>query len=367
MPRTNNPQFSIIIPAYNVEQYISECVESVLAQNFSDFELILVDDGSTDRTGEVCDEYLVSASSHKVFFRNLSQATAENEDARHPRRRADATSCPEKVHYATNMSTIQVIHQPNSGLSAARNAGVKAASGKYLIFLDGDDYLEKGALKTIHENLEPELDLLRFQAQEVFEGGEVTRYPEVGFATTSGTKAFRKILNYHYIENAWLYAYRREFFLENHFQYAEGCVAEDFGLTPLVIAKAERVKAISEICYSYRQRPGSITRGAASIRKRTIDIEQQLRHVIPELIKIPSSSPVLHYLVASFLTSATLLESTEFLQFYYAAKKSGWLKYIHPSSLKATPRAFFLRFFPQTFYKIYRRRDVAPQVDTNRD
>lgn len=340
MPHTNNSRFSIIIPAYNVEQYIAKCIDSVLTQNFSNFELILVDDGSTDRTGEICDKYA------KKY-----QKSRAKHDKNQPHNSIVAQNT-EKV----NSIEVKVIHQPNSGLSSARNAGVKAASGEYLIFLDGDDFLEEHALATIHKNLEPELGLLRFQAQEVFENGEVVRYPEVGFATTSGTEAFRKILNYHYIENAWLYAYQREFFLENHFQYAEGCVAEDFGLTPLIIAKARLVKGIPEICYSYRQRLGSITRGAASIQKRTIDIERQLHLIIPELTKVPDSTSVLHYLVASFLTSATLLDPTEFLRFYCAAKQAGWLKYIHPGSLRAVPRAIFLKHFPRTFYKIYRRQ-----------
>lgn len=338
----NNVRFSIIVPAYNVERYISKCIDSVLAQGFSDFELILVDDGSTDRTGKICDEYA-----------NKPQKSRDEHDKNQPHTPIVSQN-NEKVN-------IKVIHQPNSGLSAARNAGIKKASGEYLIFLDGDDFLEEHALEKIHENLKPELDLLRFQAQEVFENGEVVHYPETSFTTTSGAKAFRKISHYHYIENAWLYAYRRTFFLENHFLYAEGCVAEDFGLTPLIIAKAKLVKSISDICYDYRQRSGSITHGAASIRRRTIDIKRQLDRIIPEIAQIPDSKPILHYLVASFLTSATLLEYTEFLRFYCQAKQDGWLKYIHPSSLRAVPRAFFLKHFPRAFYKIYRRRDEAPQ------
>lgn len=322
MPRTNsNPLFSIIVPAYNVERYLPECIESILAQDFQDFELILIDDGSTDRTGEICDKY------------------------------------------AREWPAIKVIHQANSGPSA-RNAGIALARGEYLIFLDSDDFLEKETLKIIYDNLEPNLDLLRFQAQEIFENGEVARYPEIGFDTTSGTEAFRKILRYHYIENVWLYAYRREFFLENRFEYAEGCLAEDFGLTPFIIAKAERVKAISDICYNYRQRPGSIMHSSAPTTRFTADIEKQLNRIIPELAKIPDSTPVLHYLVASFLTTATTLGHTEFLQFYRTAKKAGWLKYIHPGSLRAIPRALTLKFFPKLFYYLYCH---SVQFDTNYD
>lgn len=318
MPLKNNkPLFSVIVPAYNVEQYLPECIESVLAQSCQDFELILVDDGSTDHTGKICDEYLAS----------------------------------------TNI--IQVIHQSNSGLSVARNAGIKKASGEYLIFLDGDDFLENQALETIRKNLEPNLDLLRFQAQEVFADGKVVPYPEVGFTTITGVEAFSKIISYHYIENAWLYAYRRKFFVQRGFQYAASCLAEDFGLTPLIIAEAERVKAIPDICYCYRQRSGSIMHGAGSFHRRVVDIESQLRQNLPRIAKVPKSTPVLHFLVASFLTSAASLSHTEFLQFYQDAKRSGWLQYIHPGSLRALPRAIFLRYFPNLFYRIYQRREPS--------
>lgn len=90
--------FSIIIPIYNVEKYLRQCIDSVLAENFLDCEIILVNDGSPDGCGEICDEY------------------------------------------ANKYSHIKVIHKHNGGLSDARNAGIKEAKGDYLIFLDSDDY-----------------------------------------------------------------------------------------------------------------------------------------------------------------------------------------------------------------------------------
>ena len=94
------PLFSIIVPVYKAEKYISECVDSVLAQTFEDFELILADDGSPDRCHEICDEY------------------------------------------AKKDSRIKVIHKNNGGASSARNSGIDAACGEYIIFLDSDDYWE---------------------------------------------------------------------------------------------------------------------------------------------------------------------------------------------------------------------------------
>lgn len=94
------PELSIIVPVYKVENYLPRCIESILAQTFTDFELILIDDGSPDRCGEICDEY------------------------------------------AAKDSRIVVIHQKNQGVSAARNAGLDAARGTYLGFVDSDDWIE---------------------------------------------------------------------------------------------------------------------------------------------------------------------------------------------------------------------------------
>ena len=94
------PLISVIITAYNVEKYIRQCIESLLAQTFASIEFILVDDGSTDRSGEICDQY------------------------------------------AQQYERIQVIHRPNGGPSAARNAGLAIARGKYIGYVDGDDWIE---------------------------------------------------------------------------------------------------------------------------------------------------------------------------------------------------------------------------------
>lgn len=103
------PVISVIVPVYNVEKVLYHCIESILNQTFDDFELILVDDGSTDNSGKICDEY-------------------SEKDNR-----------------------IRVIHKPNGGVSSARNAGIEAAKGEYICFVDSDDYLESNYLKELIE------------------------------------------------------------------------------------------------------------------------------------------------------------------------------------------------------------------------
>ena len=105
----NSPKISVIVPVFNTEKYISECIDSILAQTFTDWELILVDDGSKDNSGKICDEY------------------------------------------ATKDSRVRVLHQPNGGVTSARSNGVKNAKGEWITFVDADDTLPVDALKMMIE------------------------------------------------------------------------------------------------------------------------------------------------------------------------------------------------------------------------
>ena len=116
----NIPKISIIVPIYNIEKYISKCIDSVLSQTYKDWELILVDDGCTDNSGKICDEY------------------------------------------AQKDSRIKVIHKENEGVTATRHRGVKEAKGEFLFFIDGDDYITENALELFtNKQQENDADLVR--------------------------------------------------------------------------------------------------------------------------------------------------------------------------------------------------------------
>lgn len=128
----NIPLVSIIVPVYNIEKYISKCIESVLSQTFKDWELILVDDGSTDNSGKICDEY------------------------------------------ALKDNRIKVIHKENEGVTATRDRGVKEAQGEFLFFIDGDDYITDNALELlINKQKENDADLVRGSFCTIKENGEI--------------------------------------------------------------------------------------------------------------------------------------------------------------------------------------------------
>ncbi len=205
------PKFSIVIPVYNVEDYIGKCLDSIKKQTFKDYEVIVVDDGTKDNSMETVKKYPYT-----------------------------------------------IIKQKNQGLSMARNNAVKKATGEYLIFLDSDDYWDKDLLKEINKSLDNDPDLVRFQIKQVDENNNTILYNEEGFKGLKGEDAFNKIVKYHFVENAWAYCIKRKYWLENKFEFAKGKIHEDFGLMPLVIIKANNVNSIEYAGYNYFQRTNSI-------------------------------------------------------------------------------------------------------------
>ena len=116
-----NHKISIVVPLYNVENYLSRCIDSILCQKCSDFELLLVDDGSQDRSGQICDEY------------------------------------------ALKDNRIRVYHKKNGGVSSARNLGLEKANGEWICFVDADDYVKPDFLSSIQQYLEDDIDLMHWE------------------------------------------------------------------------------------------------------------------------------------------------------------------------------------------------------------
>ena len=222
-------KFSIIIPVYNVSNYLKKCLDSLVNQTYKNYEAIIVCDKCDDNSEEIVDEYV------------------------------------------KKYSTISKIYREKTGLSGARNIGVNKSTGDYLLFLDGDDYFEDNLLEVLNDNIDKNLELLRFQAQDVLKD-KIVKHSETGFDKTSGIDAFNSIFTYHYIENAWCYCYNAKFYKDNKFKFMDNCIAEDYGLIPLIIAKAKSVKSISFIGYNYVQRDNSLMNNT-SYDKRIKKIE----------------------------------------------------------------------------------------------
>lgn len=212
-------KFSVVIPAYNVEAYLDECLGSVAAQSFGDWEAIVVDDGSTDN----------------------SAALAET--------------------WAMKNNRFRILKQTNQGLSAARNAGMHLAQGEYLLFLDGDDWLEPHALQILADAAQDE-DVLCFGGRRFFQ--DEKRYDE---ADTPEPKTYACGWDY-YQSNALkprrfafvsvvLRTYRREFLQKYQLRFKEGIFHEDNLFTPIVLFCAGKTRTLCKTLYNYRIRSGS--------------------------------------------------------------------------------------------------------------
>ena len=209
-------RFSVIVPVYNIEKYLPSCIDSVLSQSFYDYELILIDDGSTDSSGLICDSY-----AHK--------------DKR-----------------------IKVIHKTNGGLSDARNKGLENVSGEYIIFLDGDDQLSDGALEAINDNIEDNIDIYFFNHNLLSENN--IRPSKINYKTeitkiNNVSEKLDLIFLGNNINNwcIWNKVYLTKFVKDNNFVNdvnAYGC--EDFDWILKLIFKSNYVKAVNEPIINYR-------------------------------------------------------------------------------------------------------------------
>lgn len=214
-----NPRFSIIIPVFNVENYLHQCLDSVIEQDFDNYEVICVNDGSTDESPQILKEY------------------------------------------EQKYNQIKVIHQTNKGLSAARNRGINASKGDYILFLDSDDWLETNALSILKKNLSDE-DLLCFSGSLFYEDSGLL-IKDSGYSDTnlSGWEYYNKYVTkpvkFHFV-CVVLRLYRRDYLFKNKLFFKEGIFHEDNLFTPLACYFANKVSVINESLYVYRQRVGSI-------------------------------------------------------------------------------------------------------------
>ncbi len=252
-------KLSIIIPVYNVAPYVRKCVESVLNQDLDpkEYEVILVDDGSTDGSGEICDSLTASPPLSPSASPPLSPSASQPK--------------------------IKVIHQENQGLSMARNAGIAVAKGKYVQFVDSDDYLEPNVLGGLVEQMErEELDVLRFDYQnvrligeaiyEVFEPNKTPRKVDRCTEIVDGETYLNTRMGYACY--AVQFMIRRA--LLDDCSFTRGIYFEDTDWTPRMLLRAHRVNATTTIVYNYLMREGSITKAIATEKQRKV-LEDKIR------------------------------------------------------------------------------------------
>jgi glycosyltransferase involved in cell wall biosynthesis len=224
MSESNNPLISIIVPVYNISKYLERCINSIIAQSYENLEIILVDDGSTDNSGEICDVY-------------------KAKDNR-----------------------IKVIHKTNNGLSSARNTGLSVIKGEYVGFVDGDDFIDKYMyeilVKAISDN---EADIVQTGYHHNYENGNIADTREFKEATYNNSddmfKAFFEEENIHV--GVWIKLYKSEIF--KNVRFLDIHASEDYAILPDILNECKKFVVIAGAFYNYVHNPKSITKDKVSL------------------------------------------------------------------------------------------------------
>ena len=213
---------SVVVPIYNVEKFLGQCIESIINQTYNDIEIILVDDGSTDNSGKICDEY-------------------KSIDNR-----------------------IRVIHKVNGGLSSARNAGMRIAQGEYICFIDSDDYIDSQMLEIMKKQIK-NADIVICGKEDIWgnDSHNITSSDlesNYDIISMSGEVAFEHFL----LEDkegyvvAWNKLYRTHIFIQYNIKFPEGKIHEDCFTIYKLFIHSQKVVYIDIPLYKYRHREGSI-------------------------------------------------------------------------------------------------------------
>ena len=209
-------KYSVIIPVYNVEKYINRCLKSILSQRYNDLEIILIDNGSTDRSGSICDIY------------------------------------------ANEGANISVYHIENHGVGSARNFGLSKARGEFIYFVDSDDYLVGNLFAEFEDKLTPDLDLLVFSYYNSFEQEMTEKNRTKKILPYNGSydkydfsKIFKDLFLSDMLYTVWNKLYRREFLLENNLSFEQYELGEDVRFNLDIYRKVNKIYLSQDSYYVY--------------------------------------------------------------------------------------------------------------------
>lgn len=210
-------KISIVVPVYNVEQYLDKCIQSILDQTYPNLEVILVDDGSTDRCSQICDEW------------------------------------------SLRDSRIRVIHQKNAGVAVARNVGIRAAGGEYLYFVDSDDWIATDLCEKVMQVFAVcDVDIVIFNCDQILENGKSLGGTEtLREGLLSREDALKNLLQGNINGYLWNKIYRKKVF--DNIWLPERTAFEDMAISYKLLINADQIYCLDEKLYYYYQRAGSAT------------------------------------------------------------------------------------------------------------
>lgn len=255
-----NPKVSVIVPVYNVETYVRTCIESIINQSYQNLEILLINDGSTDKSKFICEEYEL---------------------------------CDNRI---------KIINQSNQGPSQSRNKGIEISTGKYIIFIDSDDYWDDLYCieKMINNITESDADVLNFGYKKFFEGKKIVgsckfdkRFVNIDCKKSTMTYLAKNNL---IISGAWNKIIKRQLIIDNNLTFIPGITSEDIDWTARLFIVAKRIDVMNDSFYVYRQRKGSITSSISekNLQQLLKNIEQCIKYI--EIYKLEESNLMEEYM-----------------------------------------------------------------------
>jgi len=312
-------KLSIIVPVYNTSKYLKKCIKSILAQFNDDMEILLINDSSTDNSGEILKEF-------------------EKQN-------------PEKIHY---------FEKPNGGIADTRNYGISKAKGKYILFVDSDDYIKENLIQELNKYIEQDIDLVKFKLEKVNNNREVLQKIDGPvFEKLTGTQAFNKLaFRDVLIDSPCVYIFKKELFEKNNLKFKTNTEHEDFGLMPLIILKAETVTSINFYGYCYLQTTNSITRNTDYARtiKKFNDVLLHYDNMI-EFLNKENLDETTKKNVKTYYTNAVILKLKELKRkdqgiYIQKIKKRKMIKNIQVNNVKQLIKKLILMINIKWYLKL---------------
>lgn len=312
-------KISVIVPIYNAEKYIARCLDSILIQAKENIELVLVNDGSTDRSEEIIKTYLGKCK-----------------------------------------SSIKYIKKPNDGVANTRNIGLEKSTGDYIIFVDSDDYIDKDLFKNLESYIEQDIDIIKYKAIiETEEEEQIGQLEGPIFDVTTGEEAFSKLCFVDEMVDAlWVYAYKKELFTKNKLKFVKDADHEDFGLIPLVILKANTFISTNIQGYHYVQSKNSVTRNGDYDKtvKKVFDTLIQYDNMINQIKSYKVSDKVKEdvkiFYTNSILLRVNHLQEKERKKFIKEIRKRKMTKNIKVRNIKQLLKRIILEINIPLYLKI---------------
>ena len=313
------PKISVIVPVYNTEKHLKRCLDSILNQTYQNFEVIIVNDGSTDDSQKIIDEYTKKYS-----------------------------------------EKIRSIYKENGGLSSARNCGIKCAAGDYIAFVDSDDYIAINLFEKLLPYVERDIDLIKFKIIKVDEKyNEVEKVNGPIFGEVTGEQGFNLLVfNDVLLEPACIYLYKKTMFDSNNLEFLENTYHEDFGLIPIVLLNAKNMVSTECYGYYYVQANNSITRNEDYCKtvKRANDLlvhyDNMLEQIKKNNLKQKTINNIKQYYSNSILEVAKKMGKNEQSKYILEIKNRKLIKNIRVKSMKLLIKKLILNLNIRLYLKL---------------